>query len=726
MKTGLLLVALLLSGVRLQAITWEFDEEEIAQGWSVWAAANSGEWVDWLPKLRSEVRDGFWRVFPMTFAMASEQMRIPQTPAFEIVSPQIGHDSALFDRIVLRFRLVHDQPLKGSMRLSWTNTRNQNSPGNPTTDMLEGIFTNPALPAYEIHRLNQVFTGEWQEVVFEDLRSRPEEYPWARGFVRDLWWEGELIDFHLDIGMSMDTDKRPGAWPEALEIDRIVLTGVEEQIQGELPPPPTARDLPRGQWFAPPVFSPLEHGAGFASGPGNVSALGDVDGDAKADLVTSWFVEGERGWVTVRNEGNGRFGPVRRQAIFPAKRGDDLKISGADFDGDGRLDLVVQKVVENEATDGGFQVLHNDAEEGWIVTRELLDPGFLDVIDGNGDGHMDLLFRRRSTDAELYLNDGAGQFVQEPLIFPLSSQGLEPFGLAHYLPPGTMTGVLWAWGDQVAKVSYLNASGEVVEVALTVDLPYQQIRYAGDIDGDGDVDLIACEEEYLQRYRSSGKGLLFLRNQGDGSFEQLSWLPEVITANSRQQVLFLDLNGDAYLDPVVMDANERQQVVQVFFGKGEGVPVLEGSYPFPGVAGDVLSGDVDGDGEVDLVMVDGTRDGEGVYVFLNQGIAQSTAVSEGQRTPVQFRLEQNYPNPFNPQTWIPFEIPEEGGPVDLRIYNVLGHPIRTLVAGRLTPGRHLVPWDGIDDRGESVSSGVYLYHLQVGNWRAAGRMTRSR
>ncbi|MEK9137821.1 MAG: FlgD immunoglobulin-like domain containing protein, partial [Bacteroidota bacterium] len=78
--------------------------------------------------------------------------------------------------------------------------------------------------------------------------------------------------------------------------------------------------------------------------------------------------------------------------------------------------------------------------------------------------------------------------------------------------------------------------------------------------------------------------------------------------------------------------------------------------------------------------------------------------------PTEFVLEQNYPNPFNPQTIISYSLPASSH-VSLRIYSVTGQLVRTLYDGDDVVGRHAVLWDGMNDRGNSVGSGVYFYRL---------------
>jgi hypothetical protein len=78
---------------------------------------------------------------------------------------------------------------------------------------------------------------------------------------------------------------------------------------------------------------------------------------------------------------------------------------------------------------------------------------------------------------------------------------------------------------------------------------------------------------------------------------------------------------------------------------------------------------------------------------------------------VTFSLGQNYPNPFNPTTKISFVVPDGGSNVSLRIYDLNGRLVRTLVNGYESSGTHTVSWFGKDDQGQPVSSGTYFYQL---------------
>ncbi len=92
--------------------------------------------------------------------------------------------------------------------------------------------------------------------------------------------------------------------------------------------------------------------------------------------------------------------------------------------------------------------------------------------------------------------------------------------------------------------------------------------------------------------------------------------------------------------------------------------------------------------------------------------------------PSTFLLQQNYPNPFNAGTRIRFEVAGRvSTPTRLIIYNVRGHRIRTLINQVLAPGAYQAIWDGTDEAGAPVASGVYVYQLQNGGNKIARKMT---
>ncbi len=93
-------------------------------------------------------------------------------------------------------------------------------------------------------------------------------------------------------------------------------------------------------------------------------------------------------------------------------------------------------------------------------------------------------------------------------------------------------------------------------------------------------------------------------------------------------------------------------------------------------------------------------------------VSGATSAGPDLTEPVQYRLGQNYPNPFNPTTSITFDIPE-AGVARMTVYSLLGQEIATLVDGMLPAGSHQVVWNGRDNAGRPLTSGIYLYKLSV-------------
>ena len=111
--------------------------------------------------------------------------------------------------------------------------------------------------------------------------------------------------------------------------------------------------------------------------------------------------------------------------------------------------------------------------------------------------------------------------------------------------------------------------------------------------------------------------------------------------------------------------------------------------------------------------------------LLNTKIANSEAeisrLGDVVQVPDDYRLQQNYPNPFNPETKIRFELPKNTH-VTLKIFNVLGQQVATLINSDMKSGYHLVKWDGKNQFGIRVASGVYYYRLETTEFSRSMRM----
>jgi flagellar hook assembly protein FlgD len=86
-------------------------------------------------------------------------------------------------------------------------------------------------------------------------------------------------------------------------------------------------------------------------------------------------------------------------------------------------------------------------------------------------------------------------------------------------------------------------------------------------------------------------------------------------------------------------------------------------------------------------------------------------------------LHQNAPNPFNPSTRIRYEVPEEGARVTIRVFDVAGRLVKTLVDRFETAGQKTLTWDGRDECGEPVASGVYFCRMQAPGFTKTVKVT---
>ena len=111
-----------------------------------------------------------------------------------------------------------------------------------------------------------------------------------------------------------------------------------------------------------------------------------------------------------------------------------------------------------------------------------------------------------------------------------------------------------------------------------------------------------------------------------------------------------------------------------------------------------------------------------VYVQSDER-ADSVSISLPLMLPHQFHVSQNYPNPFNQTTTITVQLPEEAF-LDVRVYNILGQKIGTLVRGHRQAGVYTIQWDGRSMGGRDLTSGVYIYRVVVNNgkWSETRRM----
>jgi hypothetical protein len=120
-------------------------------------------------------------------------------------------------------------------------------------------------------------------------------------------------------------------------------------------------------------------------------------------------------------------------------------------------------------------------------------------------------------------------------------------------------------------------------------------------------------------------------------------------------------------------------------------------------------------GRIWIAWSDPRQDGLNIYGTTYVYLPTDVGGGDDPELPRFFYLAQNYPNPFNPSTTIQFSLPR-ASQVRLTVYNLLGRQVRELANGYFGAGPHEVVWDGDDENGQTVATGIYLYRMTAGDF----------
>ena len=582
MRYLLVAIGLLVAPLGAFALTWDFDE---GTTWG-WTAQESLLGTDrGVPTtVYSEVEEGVWRIAPVPTG---------QEPAISLVSPLIGEDSALFDWVTLRLRIIHDRPTEGTLLMAWSNGESRRLKKEAGQLSFRDHWV-------EFNRTGreQLYPIEWENITIDirALEAGAEAVPGA-----EISWQDTL--FHLQLDLSLNTDPQGLAdHPPFVEVDWIQLTGAEELLLGELQPREIAVEagLP-GALFAEPRFSVLGQDIVGTSSQGT---LGDMDGDGDADLVVGWKAgeinREEAGWIIASSDGLGGLVPTR-EVLLPSEAFPE--IVGGDFDGGGLLDLAFNQ-------GSTLELWHNRGEDGFETILQLSDVYFEGLADGDGDGDVDLLVVEDGDDywsnVTMWINDGAAGFADSDR-FVLDTEE----ELSHFLLPGQSLGeaVRLLWNRPCYKpvgpwrLTQPWAARPPAPLFFEIAVNPCDMHLLADLNGDGAVELVGTPERNLFfdfLFRNTYHGLALWRVDASGGVERHDLLgPQVLVRNPyayNGQVIARDLTGDGLLDLAVVDANVTTgPALVILVGQRDGVPVVEGRYRLPGIGYEVLAGDVNGD-----------------------------------------------------------------------------------------------------------------------------------
>ena len=667
---------------------------------------------------RGVVEDGVWRV---SVDPADTKGRYPD-PRVELISSTIGYDSGLFDQIRIRFRTVHHRPTVGNVSIEWTNEHNPLSSGWDPED-------SPSGSRFGMFIQEIVYTTEWQEVVLS-LAGQDEKI-----------WEGLLKDIQLMFALDIEEIQSAADVVKWFEVDWIELTGVEEQLQGELPPPQVEYFRLDGVGlFAPPVFYPIAPGIG-EDALDKIGILTDLDGDGDLDLFASFkYSQKEEwgskvGWLMALNDGHGGL-ELRRIEELIATEGTStdaatgtttvsgviLEMMGADLTGDGKDEIAISASNSGQVT----EVWSIDSELQVEVLLQIEDRWIRSVADWDGDGRVELFVGETTlAGSTLEVWDvEQGVWTFEAVA---AAQDHSPGPIGDFTGDGALD-VLWGpiagrvntWIVQALGEEFQRSEAEALPRGETFEFDqWRELLGVGDFDGDGQVDLLT---EFTRDQIEGSKGLVLQSKHGGDRIEaEVLYDDRLFRLSS---VMVRDLNADGVEDWVFI-GGDRASGFGVFVEWGGSVrPTQAGErHRLEGRATTVLSGDMDDDGDLDLVVLDPILGG--VHLLKSTLTEQATAVRTSVVTrPARHRLGDSYPNPFNPAVVLPLELATDAARVSLRVYDVLGRRVRQVWDGPLGAGSHRFVWDGRDAAGRVVAAGVYVYQVEIDGQVEAKKMTK--
>jgi len=399
---------------------------------------------------------------------------------------------------------------------------------------------------------------------------------------------------------------------------------------------------------------------------------------------------------------------VTQEAGVSNSGGEGWGTTWGDYDNDGDLDLYVVKerglggkesanVLYRNNGNGTFTDVTGEAGVGCrgnsrgCAFGDYDNDGYLDLYVTNSDYQADVLYRNNGDGTFTDVTGEAGvvhtgwgtgvafgDYDNDGYLDIYVMNAFEPHILFHNNGDGTFTDI----SDMAAVGS------TVLEGGLTL----------GDFDNDGDLDI------YLAAW---GKANILYRNNGNDN----RWLA--------LKTRGVASNRDGIGARVRVVAGDLSMVREVSGGSGylsqNSLPVEFGLGSYP--QADTItvnwpSGIVDTFYAVNADEFYTAIEGNNLV-----GMKEARQVAH----PKTFSLSQNYPNPFNPFTRISYSLPKDCE-VRLNIYNVLGQRVRVLVNESKKAGYYYAIWDGKDEGGRQVGSGIYFFRMEAGDFKSTKKM----
>ncbi len=458
---------------------------------------------------------------------------------------------------------------------------------------------------------------------------------------------------------------------------------------------------------------PYESDADFSTGP----AVGDLDNDGDFEVVITTKT-GKL--VALDHQGNVLSG-------FPIVTGGSLFSTPvlADLDNDGDLEII----------QANYQTKHIDIynHDGsvfgdWPFISSMAWYGSPAVGDIDGDDELEIVIGG--------FNDSLHVFNPDKTEVPGFPIGLDDRvwvspAIGNIDPSDVEPEIVVS--TQSGKVYLVNHDGTIAPnwpIDLGVNL--KSSPSLGDLDGDGSPEIVfGANNSNLYAY--------------DSDASLLSGFPVTLEAGINASASIGDISGDGVPDIIIANGS-TSSYIYAFDATGQTLR----NFPIPTpIIGQIVASpaiwDLDHDGDIEIVVcmqnsginldvidykphasvsnIEWSAFGNDKYRSKNYDALGPVSIEDnGNSLPLIYGLKQNYPNPFNSHTVISYTL-DNPAEISLEIYDLLGRLIGTLDSGVKSAGTHNIVWDGTNESGQQVASGVYFYKLKAGDKTSVKKMT---
>lgn len=514
-------------------------------------------------------------------------------------------------------------------------------------------------------------------------------------------------------------------------------------------------DFQKDLWFSDVTSTHLPHDSSEAAD----IEFGDLDNDGDLDIVsginpTTHFAHP----IILINQGSGIYKDETTLRL-PVLKTITNDVDLADVDDDGDLDMYLANTGFSPLDCRDLLLINDgqgyfkDESKGRLPSEVYVTENVeFGDIDGDGDldlalailGGLESLFELR-----VLVNDGEGFFVDETeerippylpyTIFNLTCEDVDKdVDLDMFIASLGKIIITDPYGNPVDTFSGQNAllindgnghfTDETNYRMPQCDDDWTTKIKAKDVIGDNHVDIyvinigFSWEQASNRLYLNDGGGFFRVDVRKRLPHEHFLW-------NNDAELADFDDDGDMDIFMINVLPGEKAWDNLLI---NEGGVFSNQSWRLPHIQDFSTScdrGDMDDDGDFDLVIANSSGvAGIGAQDRLYENILNKKEFNDFNEPDFikDHPIAQNYPNPFNPSTDIVFCLPEDqpqSTPVVIKIYNVTGQLVRTLVCQSMRKGENHIIWDGEDNRNQSVSSGIYFYRLEAGRVSLHGRMT---